>query len=84
MENRKIIHVDMDASFASVGQRDEPEYMGKPIIVDGSPDKKSIVATCSYEAREFGIHSTIPSSMAYNLCSQAIFLRSRFDICREI
>jgi len=84
VENRKIIHIDMDAFFASVEQRDHPEYKGMPVIVGGLPDKRGVVAACSYEARQFGIHSAMPSSTAYRLCPRAIFLRPRIDIYREV
>ena len=69
----------MDAFFAAVEQRDFPQYRDKPLIVGGSPDKRGVVATCSYEARQFGIHSAMPSSRAVKLCPQAIFVRPRFD-----
>ncbi|MDH5425382.1 MAG: DNA polymerase IV [Gammaproteobacteria bacterium] len=80
---RKIIHIDMDAFFAAVEQRDFPEYRGKPLIVGGSADKRGVVATCSYEARKFGIHSAMSSSRAYRLCPQAIVVPPRFDAYRE-
>lgn len=81
---RKIIHVDMDAFFASVEQRDHPEYQGKPLIVGGQPDSRGVVAACSYEARKFGIHSAMPCARAYRLCPQAIFVRPRFEAYREV
>ena len=82
-QQRKIIHVDMDAFFAAVEQRDFPEYKGKPLIVGGSPDKRGVVATCSYEARQFGIHSAMASSTAYRLCPQAIVVKPRFEAYRQ-
>ena len=81
---RKIIHIDMDAFFAAVEQRDFPEYRNKPIIVGGSPFSRGVVATCSYEARSYGIHSAMPSSRAYRLCPEAIFVKPRFEAYREV
>ena len=83
MSTRKIIHIDMDAFFASVEQRDFPEYQGQPVIVGGSPERRGVVAACSYEARKFGIHSAMPSSRAYRLCPKAVFLPPRFEAYRE-
>ncbi len=80
---RKIIHIDMDAFFAAVEQRDFPQYRNKPIIVGGAPDSRGVVATCSYEARHYGIHSAMPSSQAYRLCPQAIFVKPRFEAYQE-
>jgi DNA polymerase-4 len=84
VENRKIIHIDMDAFFAAVEQRDFPEYRGRPVIVGGAPDSRGVVAACSYEARKFGIHSAMPSSRAWRLCPHAIFLRPRFSVYRRV
>ncbi len=84
VKQRKIIHVDMDAFFASVEQRDYPEYQGKPLIVGGQPNSRGVVAACSYEARKFGIHSAMPCSHAYRLCPQAIFVAPRFEVYREV
>jgi DNA polymerase-4 len=83
MRTRKIIHIDMDAFFAAVEQRDNPEYQHKPLIVGGLPNSRGVVATCSYEARKFGIHSAMPSSHARRLCPQAIFVKPRFEAYRE-
>lgn len=81
---RKIIHIDMDAFFAAVEQRDFPKYRGKPIIVGGQPDSRGVVATCSYEARPYGIHSAMPASQAFRACPQAIFVKPRFEAYREV
>ena len=81
---RKIIHIDMDAFFAAVEQRDFPEYRGKAIIVGGLPTTRGVVATCSYEARKYGIHSAMPSSQALRACPSAIFVKPRFDAYRQV
>src|SRR5690606_30071661 len=81
---RKIIHIDMDAFYASVEQRDHPEYKGKPIIVGGSPDGRGVVATASYEARKFGIRSAMSSKKAVQLCPQGIFVYPRFTVYKEV
>ena len=74
-----IIHVDLDAFFAAVEQRDRPELRGKPVIVGGDPDGRGVVSTCSYEARKFGVHSAMPAAQARKLCPEGIFLRPRFE-----
>ncbi|MBU2770514.1 DNA polymerase IV, partial [Acidithiobacillus caldus] len=73
----------MAAFFAAVEQRDRPELRGLPVIVGGDPNGRGVVATCSYEARRFGIHSAMSAARARSLCPQAIFVRPRMDAYRE-
>lgn len=82
-EYRKIIHIDMDAFYASVEQRDFPEYRGKPLAVGGSKER-GVVAAASYEARKFGVRSAMPSSMAYRRCPEIIFVKPRFEVYKAV
>lgn len=82
--DRKIIHIDMDAFFASVEMLDHPELKGKPVIVGGDPQGRGVVAACSYEARRYGIHSAMACSRALRLCPRSIFLRPRKERYQEI
>ncbi|MCK4311394.1 MAG: DNA polymerase IV [Candidatus Cloacimonetes bacterium] len=85
MENiKKIIHIDMDAFFAAVEIRDNPEYRGKPLIVGGPPNSRGVVSTCSYEARKYGIHSAMPAFEAYRLCPHSIFVPGRYQVYAEV
>lgn len=79
---RWIMHVDMDAFFASVEQRDHPEWKGKPVIVGGR-SRRGVVATASYEARKYGVHSAMPVSKARELCPFGIFAEPRFQVYKE-
>ena len=79
-----IILMDLDAFFASVEQLDHPEWKGKPVIVGGDPTKRGVVSTASYEARKYGVHSAMPSSIAARLCPQAIWTPGNFHRYREL
>ncbi len=79
---RVILHVDMDAFFASVEQRDHPEYRGKPLIVGSPPDRRGVVCAASYEARKFKVRSAMPSRTAGKLCPHGIFVRPRMEVYR--
>ncbi len=80
----EILHVDMDAFFASVEQFDHPEWRGRPVIVGAGPHERGVVSTCSYEARTFGVHSAMPSRTAYALCPQGIFVAPRMRRYQEV
>ena len=80
---RKIIHIDMDAFYASVEQRDNPELRGKPVAVGGSRER-GVVAAASYEARKFGVHSAMPSVTAKRKCPDLIFVKPRFDVYKAV
>ncbi|MDK4724976.1 DNA polymerase IV [Rhizobium phaseoli] len=80
---RKVIHIDMDAFYASVEQRDDPDLRGKPVAVGGS-EARGVVAAASYEARKFGVHSAMPSITAKRKCPDLIFVRPRFDVYKAV
>ena len=80
---RKIIHIDMDAFYASIEQRDHPEWRGKPLVVGGA-EERGVVAAASYEARKFGVYSAMPSVVAKRKCPELIFAPARFDVYNEV
>ena len=82
-QNRKIIHVDMDAFYASVEQLDNPELRGKPVAVGGGSER-GVVSAASYEARKFGVRSAMAGGLARRLCTDLIFVKTRFERYREI
>src|SRR5947199_10543605 len=84
---RSILHVDMDAFYASVEQLDHPAYKGQPVIVGADPKAgkgRGVVAACSYEARKFGIRSALPISRAWKLCLQGVYVRPRMNRYVEV
>lgn len=81
--HRVILHLDMDAFFASVEQRDDPKLRGQPVIVGAPPTQRGVVCAASYEARKFGVRSALPSATAGRLCPKGIFVRPRMDAYRE-
>ena len=83
MEERKIIHIDMDAFYASVEQRDHPELRGKPIAV-GHAEQRGVVAAASYEARKYGVRSAMSSLKAKKLCPQLIFVPGRMEVYKKV
>ena len=82
-ERNVFFHVDLDAFFASVEQRDHPEYRGKPLIIGGT-GLRSVVSTCSYEARKYGVHSAMPSVQAKKLCPNGIFVPGNMDLYSKV
>ena len=83
MIERSILHCDLDAFYASVEQRDHPEYRGKPVIVGGGPTERGVVSAASYEARKFGVHSAMPLRQAGKLCPHGIFVPGNFEAYEE-
>lgn len=84
MSQRKIIHIDADSFYASVEIRENPGLAGKPLAVGGRADSRGVIATCSYEARKYGVRSAMPSSRALQLCPELIILKPRFELYREV
>ena len=83
MQTRKIIHIDMDAFYASIELRDHPEWRGRPIAV-GHQGPRGVVATASYEARRYGVHSAMPSTRAARLCPELLFVPLRMDVYKDV
>lgn len=79
-----IIHVDMDAFYASVEERETPHLVGKPVIVGGRPESRGVVSAANYAAREFGVHSAMPSTTAVRLCPQGVFLPPRIELYAQV
>ncbi|MBI9105745.1 MAG: DNA polymerase IV [Spirochaetales bacterium] len=81
---KRIFHVDLDAFYAAVEQRENPKYLKKPVIIGASPGGRGVVSACSYEARKFGVHSAMPISIAKRLCPDAVFLPVRMKLYQEV
>src|SRR5437868_11715348 len=81
-KERRIIHLDMDCFYAAIEMRDRPALRGKPIGVGGARDRRGVLTTCNYEAREFGVHSAMHTFMALQRCPQLIVVPTRFDVYR--
>ena len=79
-----LLHIDMDAFYASIEQRDRPELRGQPVIVGAPPERRGVVCAASYEARKYGVHSAMPSATAHRLCPQGVFLSPRIDYYVEV
>ncbi len=86
-DKRIIVHVDMDHFFSAIEEREHPEFKGKPVVVGADPKEgkgRGVVKTCNYEARRFGIHSGMPISRAWQLCSSAIFVLANYQLYKEV
>ena len=81
---RVIIHVDMDAFFASVEIRDNPKLKNRPVIIGAKPHERGVVSTCNYIARKYGVHSAMNIKEAYRLCPQAVFMHGDYEKYRQI
>ena len=79
-----ILHVDMDAFYASIEEREHPELVGLPVIVGGTPQGRGVVAAANYTARTFGVHSAMPARTAVKLCPNAVFLPTRIDYYAKV
>ncbi len=84
IHQRRVLHLDLDCFYATVEQRDNPALRGKPVVVGGDPSGRGVVAAASYEGGAFGIHSAQSYKIALQLCPEAIFIRPRFDVYKQI
>ena len=84
MIKKRIFHVDLDAFYAAVEQRENPELIGKPVIIGGNPGSRGVVSACSYEARKYGVHSAMPTVTASRLCPEGVFLPVRMKLYQSV